>query len=92
MGVSVFNLADYVENSNLGPLIAATYMTVEEGRATVSLSPTFAVVTSTLAVPPSGTSSAPGTDQTAKRSAAVTSQAITSLAMALVVTMAFALA
>jgi len=49
MGVSVFNLGDYVQSSNLGPIIASTYFTVEEGTATVSLSATSAVITSTLA-------------------------------------------
>jgi len=49
MGVSVFNLGDYVTSSHLGPIIAGTYFTVEEGTATVSLSSTSAVVTSTLA-------------------------------------------
>ncbi|KII88786.1 hypothetical protein PLICRDRAFT_92481 [Plicaturopsis crispa FD-325 SS-3] len=47
--VSTFSLADYVKTSNLGPLVAATYFTVEVGTASASASPTSAVVTSTLA-------------------------------------------
>lgn len=56
MGVSVFNLSDYIKNSNLGSIIAGTYFTVEEGTATASLSSTSAVITSTLAPVASGTS------------------------------------
>ncbi|KAG2149186.1 phosphatidylethanolamine-binding protein [Suillus clintonianus] len=41
-------LADYVKVSNIGPLIAGTYFTVEEGTATFTPSPTSPVVTSTL--------------------------------------------
>jgi len=48
-GVSKFNLSTYVSDSGLGSLVAAFYYTVEEGTATVSVSPTSAVVTSTLA-------------------------------------------
>jgi phosphatidylethanolamine-binding protein len=61
MGVSVFNLGDYVKNSNLGPIIAGTYITVEEGTASVSLSATSAVITSTLAPVTSAGGSASGT-------------------------------
>jgi hypothetical protein len=46
--VSVFNLGDYVKNSGLGPLVGATYITVEEGTASVAPSSTAPVVTSTL--------------------------------------------
>jgi len=55
--VSVFDFLDYVNASNLGPLVAANYFTVEEGTATVSISPTAAVVSSTLLPTPSGTTS-----------------------------------
>ncbi|GJF00771.1 PEBP-like protein [Phanerochaete sordida] len=48
VGVSVFNLADYVQSSNLGSIVAGTYITVEEGTASVTPSATSAVVTSTL--------------------------------------------
>jgi hypothetical protein len=54
--VAVFDLAKY--SSNLGPIIAATYITVEEGTASVSLSATSAVVSSTL--PPVTSSSTGG--------------------------------
>ncbi|KAG1754203.1 phosphatidylethanolamine-binding protein [Suillus lakei] len=42
------HLADYVKASNIGPLIAGTYFTVEEGVASFTPSPTSPVVTSTL--------------------------------------------
>jgi hypothetical protein len=48
IGVSVFNLGDYVKNSGLGPLVGATYIDVEEGTATFTPSSTAPVVTSTL--------------------------------------------
>lgn len=51
------HLTDYVKASNIGPLIAGTYFTVEEGVATFTPSPTSPVVTSTLlASGPSGPS------------------------------------
>jgi hypothetical protein len=57
VGVSVFNVNDYAKNSGLGAIIAGNYITVEEGTATASLSPTSAVVSSTLpAVSATGTS------------------------------------
>ncbi|PFH52352.1 hypothetical protein AMATHDRAFT_74152 [Amanita thiersii Skay4041] len=48
VGVSVFDLNGYAKNSGLGPLIAATYMQVEEGQATMSIASTSEVVSSTL--------------------------------------------
>jgi len=48
MGVSVFNLEDYVTSANLGTPVAGNYLTVEEGTATFSASPTTAIVSSTL--------------------------------------------
>jgi hypothetical protein len=54
--VATFDWPAYVQDTGLGPLIAATYINVEEGQATVSLQPTSAVVTSTLA-PASSSSS-----------------------------------
>lgn len=38
----------YVSEAKLGPIVAANYINVEEGTATVSLVSTAAVVTSTL--------------------------------------------
>lgn len=60
--VEKFVFSDYVKNSGLGPLVAATYFTVEEGTATVTVSSTAAVVSSTLASVSStaGTSSGSG--------------------------------
>ncbi|KAF9002036.1 phosphatidylethanolamine-binding protein [Cyathus striatus] len=40
IGVSVFDFNAYVKNSGLGALVAGTYIQVEEGTATVSLSAT----------------------------------------------------
>jgi len=60
MGVSTFDFNAYVQDSGLGPLVAATYITVEEGTATASIQPTSAVITSTLpaaAAASSGTAS-----------------------------------
>lgn len=54
--VGVFDWNAYVESSKLGPLVAATYITVEEGTATASIPVTSAVVSSTL-TPASSTSS-----------------------------------
>jgi len=48
VGVSVFDFPQYVHNSHLGPVVAGTYFTVEEGTASSSISPTSAVVSSTL--------------------------------------------
>ncbi|CAL1703726.1 unnamed protein product [Somion occarium] len=48
--VEKYNFDDYVKNSNLGPLVAGTYFTVEEGTASATVSSTAAVVTSTLPV------------------------------------------
>ncbi|KAI0073406.1 PEBP-like protein [Panus rudis PR-1116 ss-1] len=55
--VSVFNFPDYVKNTGLGPLVGGTYITVEEGTASSSLSSTAPVVTSTL---PAATSTSSG--------------------------------
>ncbi|RXW24182.1 hypothetical protein EST38_g1652 [Candolleomyces aberdarensis] len=46
--VGVYDFEDYVEDSGLGPLVAANYINVEEGTATASQVATSAVVTSTL--------------------------------------------
>jgi len=46
--VGTFDFNAYVKDSGLGPLVAATYITVEEGTATASIPSTSAVVTSTL--------------------------------------------
>ena len=37
VGLGTFSFSSYVSSSNLGPLIAATYFTVENGQATVSV-------------------------------------------------------
>jgi len=92
MGVGVFSLADYVKNSGLGPLVAGTYITVEQGVATVSLSPTSAVVTSTL-VPPStstGTKASTATGSTKTGNSAATMKLSGGLMLALVGILTFA--
>jgi len=48
VGVSVFELTDYISTSNLGPIVAGMYFDVEVGTATVTPSPTSPVISSTL--------------------------------------------
>ncbi|THH08529.1 hypothetical protein EW145_g2639 [Phellinidium pouzarii] len=55
IGVSVFSLSDYVSSTGLEGPVAGMYFTVEVGTASFTVSATSSVVTSTLAVPPSGT-------------------------------------
>ncbi|KAG6850457.1 hypothetical protein H0H93_012878 [Arthromyces matolae] len=55
-GVSLFDLDAYVKDSGLGALVAATYVTVEDGTATVSIPATSSVITSTLATATTTTS------------------------------------
>ncbi|KAJ3526822.1 hypothetical protein NM688_g8212 [Phlebia brevispora] len=68
IGVSVFNLTDYVQNSHLGSLVAGTYLTVEEGTATFTPSSTAPVITSTLPAAQS-TSTSPSSSSTSSSSA-----------------------
>ncbi|KAF9066850.1 phosphatidylethanolamine-binding protein [Rhodocollybia butyracea] len=49
IGVSQFDFNGYVKNSQLGPVVAANYFTVEVGTSTVSVSATSSVQSSTLA-------------------------------------------
>ncbi|KAI0317753.1 phosphatidylethanolamine-binding protein [Amylostereum chailletii] len=66
VGVSVFNLNDYISSSNLGQPIAGMYFTVAEGTTTASLPATQAVNSATLApASASGTSSASSSAGTA---------------------------
>jgi hypothetical protein len=80
--VSVFNFPDYIKASNMGPLVAANYFTVEEGTATSSISPTSAVVSSTLSVAASGTTSASSAQVTNKSSDALTTKVSLALVLA----------
>jgi len=66
--VSVFNFPAYVKSSNLGPLVAANYFTVEQGTASTSISPTSAVVSSTLSLAASGATSASSAQTTTNKS------------------------
>jgi phosphatidylethanolamine-binding protein (PEBP) family uncharacterized protein len=61
IGVTRMDLGAYVKDSGLGSLVAANYITVEEGTATVSIPATSSVVSSTLAPASSGTVSGTGT-------------------------------
>ncbi|KAF9459556.1 phosphatidylethanolamine-binding protein [Collybia nuda] len=54
IGVTLFDVIKYAKDSGLGPIVAATYITVEDGTATASIPPTSAVISSTLI--PSSTS------------------------------------
>ncbi|KAG1800782.1 phosphatidylethanolamine-binding protein [Suillus plorans] len=67
------HLADYVKASNIGPLIAGTYFTVEEGVATFTPSPTSPVVTSTLLASGSSGPSASTTGSVAQHNGAFSS-------------------
>jgi len=60
-GVSPFDLSAYVKNSGLGPIVGATYFTVEEGTTTASIPATSPVISSTLA--PSSTTSTSSNSQ-----------------------------
>ncbi|KAF5331022.1 hypothetical protein D9619_005724 [Psilocybe cf. subviscida] len=64
MGVSTFDFNAYVKDSGLGPLVAATYITVEEGTSTASIQPTSAVITSTLPAAASPSSATGGSKAT----------------------------
>lgn len=62
VSVGRFSFSDYVQNTNLGPLVAGIYYQVEEGTATVSIPATSSVVSSTLpAAQPSSSGTSSGT-------------------------------
>ncbi|KAF8841155.1 PEBP-like protein [Paxillus ammoniavirescens] len=48
MGGGIFVVEEYVRSSKLGPLVAATYFTCQEGIATFTVPPTSAVASETL--------------------------------------------
>jgi len=73
IGVAVFDWNAYVKDSGLGPLVAATYITVEEGTATSSIPATSSVVSSTLVPTTSGQTT--GTTKTGTTPAATGSGA-----------------
>jgi len=70
--VSVFHLTDYISTSHLGQPIAAMYFDVEQGTATVTLSPTSPVITSTLK--PATVGSATGASSAASASSSSASK------------------
>jgi len=61
IGVTRMDLAAYVKDSGLGSLVAANYITVEEGTATVSVPATSSVISSTLAPASSSSGTRTGT-------------------------------
>jgi hypothetical protein len=60
IGVTLFDVNAYAKDSGLGPIIAANYITVEDGTATASIPATSSVVSSTL-VPAQPTATGTGT-------------------------------
>jgi len=87
--VAPFVWADYVKNTGLGPLVGATYFTVEEGTATVSISPTSSVVTQTLPGAASSSVSRVSTGLPSSGTSTSTSGAVTLSKGSLVVALAF---
>jgi len=79
VGVTLFDVNAYAKDSGLGPLVAATYMTVEEGTATVSIPATSSVVSSTLV--PAGTNSAAATSASAASNPAQTNAALRAIVL-----------
>ncbi|KAG6869010.1 hypothetical protein C0993_005668 [Termitomyces sp. T159_Od127] len=69
-GVSLFDLDAYVKNSGLGGLVAANYITVEEGTATISIPATSSVISPTLAAAPISSSAAGAASGTSTTDAA----------------------
>ncbi|KAG8759461.1 hypothetical protein FRC12_009749 [Ceratobasidium sp. 428] len=72
--IEKFNFEDYVKSAGLGNIVAGTYITVEQGTATASVSQTSAVDTATLSVPSSASGSATGS-RTGSSTATATSPA-----------------
>lgn len=58
--IEKFDFEAYVKSAGLGSIVAGTYITVEQGTATASVSATSAVDTATLSVPSSASGSATG--------------------------------
>lgn len=58
--IEKFDFEAYVKSASLGSIVAGTYITVEQGTATQSVSATSAVDTATLSVPSSASGSATG--------------------------------
>jgi len=73
MGVSVFDFNQYLLDSKMGPLVAATYFSVEAGTATASQIQTSPVISSTLSAVAIATSGSVGTTTGTKSSTATTS-------------------
>ena len=59
--IEKFDFEDYVKSAGLGSIVAGTYITVERGTATQSVSVTSAVDTATLSAPSSAAASGSST-------------------------------
>lgn len=59
--IEKFDFESYVKDAGLGSIVAGTYITVERGTATQSVSATSAVDTATLSVPSTGSASGSAT-------------------------------
>ncbi|KAI5124035.1 hypothetical protein M0805_003864 [Coniferiporia weirii] len=75
IGVSVFSLSDYVSSTGLEGPVAGMYFTVEVGTASLSVSATSAVITSTLPVPSSPSTSGSGTATSSGNNASASNSA-----------------
>jgi hypothetical protein len=60
IGVTPFDVNKYATDSGLGAIVAATYMTVEDGTSTVSVPVTSSVVSSTLVAQNTGSTTKSG--------------------------------
>jgi len=89
IGVSAFDVNAYAEGSGLGPIIAGTYITVQEGEVPAGLPSTSAVVTSTLSV---ASASNAGSSSTGRPSATTTTGANANGASTLITSPFWALA
>jgi phosphatidylethanolamine-binding protein (PEBP) family uncharacterized protein len=77
VGVSVFELTDYISESHLGQPVAGMYFTVEQGTTNVTIPTTSAVISSTLKPATPASSTASGSASTAKQSGSSTKNAAT---------------
>ncbi|KAJ9096482.1 hypothetical protein QFC20_006425 [Naganishia adeliensis] len=69
--LGTFNFQNYLTSTGLGPIVAANYITVENGVATVSVASTSAVQSSTLAVAAAATSASSSMASSSKASSAM---------------------
>jgi len=79
IGVSTFVLNDYTKNANLGAIVGGMYFQVEVGTSTVSVAPTSAVQSNTLASVSSPTGSGTGAGSKPSGKSAASSNMKTSI-------------